>query len=103
MFGNKALRSSDYENFRFIKQLEAGMIADKLVGQAKKRHIIVNIDSLKSNKIKYNLVQGYLNMKIALAIWKEYFCNLILDMPNSMINLVIKTVKFNLQREYYAQ
>lgn len=71
MIGLRALQSATYENYCFIRSLETGMIAQKILSDAKKKKQTVNVKKLLDNKKKFNIVRAMINMKLAFTIWKE--------------------------------
>jgi hypothetical protein len=71
MVGYKSLRSASYENFCFIRRLETGMMAQKILREAKKRKLEVNVQSLIENKKKFSITRALLNIRLAFIMWKE--------------------------------
>lgn len=71
MIGLRSLRTGSYESFCFIRRLETGMIANRIIREAKKRKKDINVQSFVANKKKFNLIRALLNLKFAFHMWKE--------------------------------
>lgn len=71
MFGHHALRTATYDNYSFIRRLEAGMMADMLMADGKSINRKVTRKELELNKKTFNMAKGMLNLKVALKCWKE--------------------------------
>lgn len=72
MFGNRTMQGSDSFNYNYIKKIEAGMIADRLLQDARLENTRVRVSKYKKNQYKFNPVRLIMNMKVALKVWKEY-------------------------------
>lgn len=72
MFGNKALRGAGYKTYKFIRDLETGMIADKILSQPKYKNKKVSGKKFKEMAKRFNFASKIMTMKIAFMVWKEY-------------------------------
>ena len=71
MYGNKAIQDTDFETFKFVRELETKIVAEKVVKDSQMSKKWVSSASIALNRIKYNLVPHSINMRIALMVWKE--------------------------------
>jgi len=72
MFGNKVMRSTNFDTYKFIREIETKTIAERIVQDAQKKNTKINIKQLRKNSKKFNNVPVLMNMKVALKVWKEY-------------------------------
>ncbi len=72
MYGNKALSNSTFDTYKFIKSTETGMITDRLIQEANSQKKPLTAKYVKSHKARGNPVSVIMNMKVVLAVWKEY-------------------------------
>jgi hypothetical protein len=71
MIGYRSLLTASYENFCFIRRLETGMMAERILRDAQKSKQQVIVKQLKDNKNKFNIIRALINIKLAFTIWKE--------------------------------
>jgi hypothetical protein len=71
MVGLRSLRSASYDHYCFIRKLETGMMAQRIIRDAQKRKKEINVPVLLANKNKFNLIKAMLNIRLAFIMWKE--------------------------------
>lgn len=73
-FGNRALRNSPFEVYKYSIQAETDALATSIKHSFKKNDKAgtLNAYQLLGNKKRNNILLSLLNQKIAFRVWKEY-------------------------------
>lgn len=73
-FGNRALKKSNFEIYKYSKQTESETLANGIIRSFRKLQGSgdANRIQLADNKKQFNLLWTLLTHKIAFRVWKEY-------------------------------